>query len=185
MAQAALGASDHRTSPAPATGTAVDLRASAVLTAAWIASDVVSVAGARYVTLRIKYTADAGGTANRAQLRVMTSAESGASNAAPAVSDDVWYPPTLVDSTPTATLLTGTKETGATGTILSPEHAVVVARPMAITLGEPSDAGTDIWHLKIKFDVGDDLWLYIAAKELGDTDADQLGILQVKYNLSM
>jgi hypothetical protein len=169
----------------PCTGRAVPIRENAVLTSAWIAARIISVADARRCCLRFKYTADASGTANRPQIRVMTSAEYASTGLAPAVDNDVWYPATLVDSSPTVTNVTGTKETGATMTVTQPEHGVVVARPGAWTLGEPSDAGTDVWHLKLTFAVDDDIWLYVAAKELGDTDAGDLGLLQIKANISL
>jgi hypothetical protein len=185
MTQAALNGLDGAISPLPQPGVAVALRASAVLTAAWVATDVVSVRNARRVTLFCAYAADAGGTANRAQIRVMASAEDAAGGTAPTVATDVWYPPAIVDATATATLLTGTKETGATMTTTQPEHGVVVARPLAITLGEPADAGTDVGRMAITLEVGPYRWLYVAAKELGDTDADQLGILGIKWNVSL
>lgn len=186
MANAALGGLDDAVSPLPQPGRAVELRASAVLTAAWVATDVVSVADARRVTLFCKYSADSSGTANRAQLRIMCSAEDDPSDGGvPDVADDVWYAPAVVDATPTVALVTGTKETGATMTVTSPEHAVVVARPIAITLGEPSDNGTDVWHLALTIDVTPYRWMYCAAKELGDTDSGDLGTLQVKWNKSL
>lgn len=183
--QAALGGTDKATSPLPQTGRAVPLRTSAVLTAAWVASDVVSVAAARRVTLLCAYTADAGGTGNRAQIRIMCGCEDGGDGSAPEVADDVWYAPTIVDVEGTATLLTGTKETGATVTTTQPEHGVVVARPLAITLGEPADAGTDVVRMAITIDVTGYRWMYVAAKELGDTDADQLGILGIKWSMAL
>lgn len=185
MAQAALGGLDKASSPLPQPGRAVELRASAVLTANWVATGVVSVAQARRVTLYCAYAADAGGTANQAQIRVMASAEDNSDGSAPEVADDVWYEPAIVDVEGTATLLTGTAETGATATITSPEHGVVVARPLAITLGDPSDAGTDVVRTAITIDVTGYRWLYVASKELGDTDADQLGVLGIKWNMSL
>lgn len=183
--QATLGGTDGSVSPLPQPGRAVVLRTSAVLTDAWIATGVVSVQNARRVTLFCAYAADSGGTANRAQIRVMASAEDATAGGAPAVADDVWYAPVIVDAEATATLLTGTKETGATMTTTQPEHGVIVARPLAITLGEPSDAGTDVVRMAITLDVANYRWLYVAAKELGDTDADQLGILGIKWNWSL
>lgn len=186
MAQATLGGMDHVMSPLPQPGRAQVLRTSAVLTAAWIATDVVSVEQARRVTLFLAYAADASGTANRAQIRIMCAAEDDPSDgSAPEVADDVWYAPTIIDATPTVALVTGTKETGATATVVQPEHAVVVARPIAITLGEPSDAGTDVMRYAITIDVTPYRWLYCACKELGDTDAGDLGTLGIKYNLSL
>jgi hypothetical protein len=185
MVQAAIGQLESVMSPLPAAGLAVSLRDPVVLTAAWIATDVVNVSQARRLTLFVAYAADGSGTANRAQLRVMATAENDSDGTAPEVADDVWYAPALVDSTPTATLLTGTKETGATMVVTAPEHAVIVARPMAITLGEPSDNGSDVYRMAITIDVTPYRWLYCAAKELGDTDAGDLGILGLKYSLSL
>jgi hypothetical protein len=157
MAQAALGGLDRGMSPLPQPGAAVVFCA---------------------------YAADAQGSGNRAQIRVMASAENDSDGSAPEVADDVWYTPSIVDSTPTVTDLTGTKETGATLVNLT-NYAVIVARPMAITLGDAADAATDVQRYAITLDVSPYRWLYVAAKELGDTDADQLGILGIKYNLSL
>ncbi len=182
--QAPLGTADNTVSPQAAVGPVKTLRDSAVLTAAWIATDAIRLDRARFCTLFFAYAADGSGTANRAQIRIMVTGEDDPDALGPPdVADDVWYAPTIVDATPTATLLTGTKETGATVTTTQPEHAVVVARPLAITLGEPSDAGTDVYRLAITLDVTPWRWMYIAAKELGDTDAGDLGVLGVKYSL--
>lgn len=162
-------------------GRAVPIRESAALTANWVASRVIGVQEADRCALRFKYSAAASASNARPQIRVMTSAEFHTDGTAPLVSHDVWYPATLIDPTQTLTLLTGTKETGATGTITQPEHAVQIIHPGAWTLGEPSDAATDVWHLKLVFDVSDDLFLYVAAKELGDTS--HLGTLQIKANI--
>lgn len=160
------------------------LRDSAVLTAAWVATDPIRLDRARFCTLFFAYAADSSGTANRAQIRIMVSGEDDPTPGTPPdVADDVWYAPAVVDSAPTATLLSGTKETGATMTTTQPEHAVVVARPLAITLGEPSDAGTDVYRLALTLDVTPWRWLYIAALERGDQDAGDLGILGIKYSL--
>jgi hypothetical protein len=184
MAQAALGSLEGVMSPLPCAGPAAELRASLVLTAAWVATEVISVRHARRLMLLCAYTADAGGTGNRAQIRVMASAEDGTAGAAPAVGTDVWYPLTLVDSTPTSTDLTGTVETGLDYNLAN--HAVVVARPMAITLGDAADAGTDTQRYALgPFEVGPYRWFYVACKELGDTDAGDLGLLGIKYNLSL
>jgi hypothetical protein len=167
----------------PCTGRAVSIRDSAVLTSAWVVSAIISVADARRCALRISYAADAGGTGNRAQMRVMSCAEMGATGLAPVVATDVWYPPTLIDSTPTAGDLTGTVETGAVLSLVN--HGVVVARPGAWTLGDAADAGTQVDRYKLVFDVADDLWLYVAVKELGDTDAGDLGTMAIKANISL
>jgi hypothetical protein len=183
MAQAEIGGLHGASTPLPQPGTAEVLRTSAVLTAAWVATDVVSVKHARRVTLYCAYAADASGTGNRAQIRVMCTAEQDPTDGGtPDVGDDVWYPPVIVDSTPTVTDLTGTVESGLDYNLAN--HAVVVARPMAITLGDPADAGTDASRYAITLDVGPFLWLYVAAKELGDVDAGDLGVLGIKYSLS-
>jgi hypothetical protein len=179
--QPALGPCDRGTTD-PCTGIAVSIRDPLVLTSAWVASAIISVRGARRCCLRVKYAADASGTGNRPQMRVMTSAEMSASGTVPAVADDVWYPPVLIDSTPTAGDLTGTIETGAVLSLVN--HGVVVARPGAWTLGDAADAGTNVARYKLTFDVTDDVWLYVAVKELGDTDAGDLGVMGIKANLA-
>lgn len=167
----------------PATGKAEVLRDSAVLTSAWVATRVISVAGVRRVALLCAYNAHASASAARAQIRVMLSNELDTDGSNPDVADDVWYEPVIVDASPTATVLTGTKETGATMTPASSEHAVVVARPLAITLGDTTDAGTDRYRLRIVVDVTDAQFLYVAAKELGDTT--NLGTLGIKVAVSL
>lgn len=180
--QPALGISSSPFSPR--TGRAVSIRDSAVLTSAWVATRVISVADARRCCLRINYAANAAGTGNRAQMRVMTSAEVHTDGTNPLVAHaSLWHPPTLIDSSPAAGDLTGTVETG--GTISLVNHGVVVARPGAWTLGDAADAGTDVLPMKLVFDVTDDLFLYVAVKELGDTDSGQLGTLGIKANLSL
>ncbi len=169
----------------PHTGRAVTLRESAVLTSAWIAITPISVADARRCALRISYAADASGTSNRMQLRVMTCAEMDGDGSSPEVADDVWYPPTLIEATPTATILTGTVETGATITVADPAAGVVISYPGVWTIGSAAVAGTAVIRQKLVFDVSDDLWLYVAAKELGDTDAGDLGICAIKANFSL
>lgn len=167
----------------PRTGRAVSIRDSAALTSAWVASKIISVADARRCALRFSYAADASGTGNRAQIRVMTSAEHHTDDSDPLASQDYWHPPTLIDSSPTTTDLSGTGETGITMSLVN--HGVVVARPGAWTLGEAADAGTNVYRMKLVFDVTDDLYLYVAVKELGDTDAGDLGTLGIKANLSL
>lgn len=185
--QATLAGMDKAMSPLPQPGFAKPLRDSAVLTAAWVATDPVSVWHARRVTLFCAYAADASGTDNVAQIRVMCSAEESTSTpgAPPTVAMDVWYAPTIVDATPTETSLASTKETGATATITSPEHAVVVARPMAITLGAAANAGTDVVRLAVTLDVSGYRWMYVAATEIGDTDAGDLGVLGIKWSMAL
>ncbi len=167
----------------PRTGRAVSIRDSAVLTANWVASRVIGVAGARRCALRIIYAADASGTGNRAQMRVMTSADHHTDNTDPLVSQDLWFPPTLIDASASTTDVSGTVETGAPLSLVN--HGVVVARPVAYTVGEAADAGTNVYRMKLVFDVTDDLYLYVAVKELGDTDAGDLGTMAIKANLSL
>lgn len=184
MTTAGLGGLDGASSPLPQAGRAAALRSATALTADWVATSVVSVRDARRLVLHCAYSANADGTANRAQLRLMVSAEDDPSDGSvPEVADDVWYEPTILDASATATLLSGTKETGATLTTTQPEHGVVVARPLAITLGEPSDAGTDVYRLAVQLDVTPYRWLYVACKELGDTAKP--GQLGLKYSLSL
>lgn len=171
--------------PAPQEGAAVVLRTSAVLTAAWIATEPISVKGARKLTLYIAYDADAGGTANRPQMTLWGSAEdsSTAPGEAPAVGDDVWYAPGIIDVAPSDAILTGTPVTGFDATV-QPEYRGFTIGPLSLTLFA-SDAGTDKIRVALTVDVTPYRWFHLQAKELGDTDADQLGILGVKYNLSL
>ena len=184
--QASLGTPSNPMTPEACTGQVKTLRDSAVLTAAWVATDPVRIGAARTSILYFAYAADSSGTANRAQVRIMVTGEDDPTPGTPPdVADDVWYAATIIDATPTPTLLTGTKETGATMTTAQPEHGVVTARPLAILLGEPSDAGTDVYRLAVKIDVSGYRWFYVAALERGDQDAGDLGILGIKYSLSI
>lgn len=178
MAQASLGGGPDDIGPR--TGIAATLRTAAVLTANWVATDIVSVAAARRLTLRFFYTVDDSSADARCQIRIMTSAV----GPVPAIADDVWSAPTILDATATATTLTGTVSTGEDVT-MDPEWGVIVSRPIAITLGEPANNATDEVRQKIVLDVSDDRWVYVAVKELGDTGAGDLSTLGITYNLSL
>lgn len=182
--QAKIGRLESAAAPVPCNGMAVDLRTSAVLTAAWVATEAVSVAQARKITLLIAYDADAGGTANRCQITVWGSAEDSATaGTAPAITDDTWYAPGILDTSPTDAVLTGTPITNF-GATVQPEYRNYAIGPLSLTT-IASDAGTDKIRVAVTLDVTPFRWLHIQCKELGDTDADQLGILGVKYVLSL
>jgi hypothetical protein len=183
MAQASLGGP---TSIPPQPGRALALRNSALLTAAWIATDVVNVGDARRLTLFCAYTATSTSAAAYAQIRVMGSCENDPTDdGTPDVADDVWYSLTATSAEGTSALIAATKETGATATITQPEHLVYVVQPQAITLGQPADADTDVVRLAVTLDVSNYRWIYVAAREAGDVDAGDLGTLAIKYSLSV
>lgn len=178
-AQVNIGSIDGATSPMPCVGLPGELRASAVLTAAWVASNIISVRDARKITLFIAYNAAAAGTANRPQMIFAVSGEL----TAPAIGTDEWYALGLTDAAPTAAVLTGTGPTGWDATI-TPEYYNHVVAGASFTL-QPSDNGTDKIRCTLTLDVTGAKHFVMLAKELGDTDADQLGTLGVRYTLSL
>jgi hypothetical protein len=146
-------------SPTPATGEAVELLASTALTTdPSTASAIVSVADARRIMLWIR--ADVGAAGAYAQIIPLLSAK----KAAPALGDDQWFAPAVIDSTPTDTLLTGTLPAGADYTI-APEWRVLKAGPMVIRTID-GDAGTDKVRMVVSLDVTGALWLYVACEEV-------------------
>jgi hypothetical protein len=183
-AQAKIGRLEGAAAPIPCEGLAVDLRTSAVLTAAWVATEAVSVQQARKVTLLIAYSADSSGAANRCQITLWGSCEDGASaNTAPAITDDKWYAPGIIDVSPTDAVLTGTPVTSFVATV-QPEYRNFAVGPLSLTT-IASDAGTDKIRLAVPVDVSAFRWFHIQCKELGDTDAGDLGVLGVKYVLHL
>ncbi len=171
--------------PYPAAGKAKDLRTSLVLTADWVATEVVSVRLARRLTLLIAYDADGSGTNNRCQITAWGACEDGTANgASPAIASvDKWYAPAVIDAVATDAVLTGTKVTNFTPS-LTPEYRNYAIGPASFTT-IAADNGTDKIRVALSLDVTPFRWFHIQCRELGDTDAGDLGVLGVKYVLSL
>lgn len=150
----------------------------ATLTANWQASSVVSLLNNTRCALSIRYDADAGGTANRMQFLVFVSNHT----SAPAVGDDEWVPLTEVDTSGTATTLTGTVPSGGDITV-APEWANHVVRGVSFKT-EAADNGTDKMGSSLVLDVRSWKYLHLWVKELGDTDAGDVGVTVIESALS-
>lgn len=150
------------------------------LTANWKASTIFSTGNARVCALSVKYSADASGTANRAQIIVCGSNKAGST--APVIGDDEWFVISREDFTPTDGVITGTMPTGFDGT-LTPEWGVVKFRGLVFE-HFPSDNATDKYRHMIPINVAHMRWLVVLAKELGDQDAGDVGELVIDAALS-
>ena len=124
--QVTLDASENVVSPIPCTGFTGTLLASTALTTnpGGGVSGIVSVKNFRKVTLWIIASVDAANA--YAHIIPLVSGKKDL----PLIGDDSWFGLSIVDVTPTPTLLAGTLQTGADYTI-APEWAVVTARPFA------------------------------------------------------
>lgn len=150
----------------------------AALTANFQASEVVDCARASRCALTIRYDADASGTANQLELFVMVSNHT----STPAVADDVWAVLTERDITPAATLQADSMPTNVDVTT-APEWDLRKIRPVYFQT-EPSNAGTNKIRLGLVVDVRSWKYIVVLAKEVGDTDADELGALNILAALS-
>ena len=169
--------------PAPMVGYAVDLRTSAALTSAWVASEVVNISEARRCTLLIAYDIAASASSARPQITVWGAAEDGTSKGvAPAIASvDKWYAPAVLDAVATDAALTGTAVANFTPSVAETFRNYAVG-PLSITL-LPSVTASDKIRVALSLDVTHFRWLHVQAKELGDTS--HLGTLGVKYVLSL
>lgn len=150
------------------------------LTANWKAGTIFSCGNARVCALSMKYDADASGTANRPQVIVCGSNKAGTT--APVIADDEWFPLTREDATPTDGVIAGTFPTNFDATV-QPEWGVVKMRGLVFELF-PSDAGSDKYRMMVFVNVAHIRWLVVLAKELGDQDAGDVGVLVVEASLS-
>jgi hypothetical protein len=170
---------DHST-PRAGQSQSATLFASAVLSAsgAWTRSSIVSVEGARKLTLLIDYTADAtSGTDGLPEIVPMAAYTA----AEPAAGDATWFPFGIWGGTVTeAVLASGTLPTGTdfTGT---PQFAKCKHEPLCITL-DPVDADTDRIQVAVTIDVTAARWFQLMAHEAGDTSNP--GTLAISYVLS-
>lgn len=151
---------------------------SSALTANWQASDVIDLGRAGRLALAVHYDADASGTANQLELCVWVSNAA----SAPVVADDEWVVPNDGDTSPTATVQADSFPAGADMTA-TPEWGLRKIRP-GYWQTEPSDAGTDKIRVGLVLDVRAWKYAVVMAKEVGDTDAGDLGALTLKAALS-
>lgn len=156
----ALGGADGASSPLPQPGTWIRLINAVALTTdpSSGVSGVVSVHAARRATLWI--AADVGAAGAYAQIFPFVSAQ----EAQPAVGDDVWFSPAVLDTTPTDTLITGSFASGFDATI-APEWGVTKGRPQVIRTID-GDANTDKIRMCIPLDVTHARWFHIQAEEV-------------------
>jgi hypothetical protein len=148
------------------------------LTANFKAGSVVDLGKAGSCALSIKYDADASGTANRPQLLVLVSnAES-----QPLITADEWVALSELEISGTDAVLTDSMPTDVDITV-QPEFVVKKLRGLAIDL-YAADAGTDKLRLGLVVDVRRWRWLCVLAKEEGDTDAGDVGVLVVQAALN-
>lgn len=175
-AQAGIGV-DHGPGPLPAIGLVQSLRDSAVLTSAWVESQIVSVMNARRATLYIKYDAVTSASNARAQFVVCVSGV----KTAPLIGGDSWYSPAVIDAVATDAVLTGTVPSGFDQTI-TPEFRNYAVGPASFTTIAVDNA-TDKIRIALPFDVTGAKWMVLIAKELGDTSHP--GLFAVDYVLSL
>jgi len=164
--------------PLVAKGVNATIRASAVLTADFVASAVVDCVHARNLALTLKYDAAAAGTANTPTLILM------GSNAAaqPLVGDDEWGALAELEISGTDAVQADSLPAGVDLTV-TPEFVTKKLRPLAITT-HPSDAGTDKLRMLFVVPIDAIRYLFVLAKEEGDTDAGQLGTLAIDAAVS-
>lgn len=180
---ATLGSGAGRSAPFRKAGRNKVIRTAAILTTAWVASDILPIEDYGRIALRFALTPHADATAGQAIVRVMVANEM-VDDAAPEVDDDVWEAKTIVSPTGTATALVGAVAAGETVT-MSQEWGVVTVQPLVFVLsnGLSGSGGDDEEsRLSLPLDVGEDQYLYVAVKAHGDlTNISTLGI---KYNVS-
>jgi hypothetical protein len=155
-----LGGTDGASSPLPQPGGWIKLIDAVALTTdpSSGVSAVIGVEAARRATLWI--AADVGAAGAYAQIFPFVSAQ----RTAPAVGDDVWFSPAVLDTTPTDTLVTGSFASGFDATI-APEWGVTKGRPQVIRTLD-GDAGTDKIRMCIPLDVTHARWFHIQAEEV-------------------
>jgi hypothetical protein len=158
--QPTLGGIDGASSPLPQPGPWYTLLNTTALTTdpSGGVSTVVSVYSARLATLWIAASVDAANA--YIQLVPFISAQA----AEPAIGDDAWFSPSVIDATPTDTLITGSFASGFDATI-APEWGVVKARPIVIRSVD-GDANTDEIRMVVPLDVTHARWFHIQAEEV-------------------
>jgi len=177
----------------PSPSRALNLRASAKLTSAWVESDIIDVRDSRITRLDIAYQGATGTvTGAYAWIRLFTTADdrdmSGEAQLAqrkvqmaPTVATDVWYAPGILDAVPTDAIITGAGPTGATFTI-EPSWREYTVGPMILRTFALTSPTTDRIRMSVNVRVDSARWLYAAAIEKGNVTNP--GTLGVRYSLS-
>jgi len=160
------------------TGSSSGVAPGGALTTNWQAGDVIDLGRCHNAAVQIFYDADASGTSNKVHLIIMVSNEA----TAPLKTDDVWLAISQQDIAPTDGALTGTFPSGVDATA-TPNWGKVVTRGLyweSIAAG----SGTDKLREPIIVNVVPWRWMFVMAREAGDTDAGDTGALVVKVGLS-
>lgn len=176
-----IPATDAKFTPTSPQGGLATLFTEAALAAsnAWTRSDIVSVDGARRLTMLIDYNpAAASGYPTIIVLGSVGSLTDGVTT--PAAGDDVWFQLSTTDGSVTSAVLAGTLATGSDFTVTQPQGNAI-AYPLAIRLTAVTNA-TDEVRQAVTVDVGPFKWIHIQAQETGATANP--GTLGVYYSLS-
>ncbi len=130
---------------------------------AWAATSIVKVEG--YRTLVLEIAVDCAAAGGYPWIVPRISSQGG--DTAPAFGDDVWFPPSITDGAPVATLNTGTRVTGVDYTG-APEFGVLTFRPLAIRT-EAHDAATNEIRKRVVMDITGGRWFSVEYAEVGAT----------------
>lgn len=150
----------------------------AALTTNWQAGDVLDLGKYHNAAVQIFYDADGSGTSNKCNVIIMVS------NAAtqPLATDDEWVAVSQQDVSPTDGALTGSFPASVDVTA-TPNWGKVVTRGLYWE-SVAASAGTDKLREPIIVNVIPWRWMFVMAREGGDTDVGDTGALTVKVGLS-
>lgn len=176
-----IPATDAKFTPTSPQGGVDTLFASAALAAsnAWTRSSIVSVDGARRITLFIDYDA-AAASGYPTIIPLGSCGTTTSSTAEPAAGDDSWFQLSTTDGSVTSAVLAGTLATGSDFTVTQPQGNSI-AYPLAIRLTAATGA-TDEYRQAITLDVGPLKWFHVQIQETGATANP--GTVSVLYSLS-
>jgi len=160
------------------TGSSSGVAPGGALTTNWQAGDVIDLGKSREAAVQIFYDADASGTSNKCQLIIMVSN----ATTQPLATADEWLAVSQQDITPADGALTGTFPSGVDATA-TPNWGKVVTRGL-FWESIAASAGTDKIREPILVRIGNWKWMFVMAREAGDTDAGDTGALVVKVGLS-
>lgn len=168
---------DYGPGPDACQGQLGTLRASAALTAAWVESDIISVLRARRVTLWIAIN----GAASESNAQVGFNVWLSGQTTQPAVGDDSWYAPAILDAVATDGTLSGSRPSGWDPTD-TPSFRSYVIGPASFK-SFVLTASTNKIRLALPIDVTGAKWMHIQCIELGDTSHPC--VMGVDYTLSL
>ncbi len=160
-----------RGTPMAAKGDNADIRESLILTANYVASEVVDASHCGSVALQFFYNADGSSTQNQMKFLVFVS------NAAsePVPGDDQWSALSQLDATPADAVLTDAMPAGVDVTITPAWGERVIRQSSYSTIAMTT--GVDKQRFSMIVDVRRWKFLYVSAKEEGDTT--NLGVLRI------